>query len=219
MFWLCAPAAAAPPPLEEAALTEVARRAVEEWEIAPGVVIGWVTPAGSGVVGWGDSGDPSRPTVDGETVFQVGSITKVFTTLLLADMVERGEVRLDEPLSAFAPPGTTFSSEHIAVATTGELATHTSGLPRLAPTARMLAGALFSRGNPYRGMDVASVWTDTAGVADSFVGEGHAYSNLGVAVLGQALAARADLPYATLVSQRLLAPLGVTISSDSSPPT
>lgn len=211
MFWLSALAAAAPPPpLEEAALTEVARLAVEEWEIAPGVVIGWVSPAGSGVVGWGDSGDPSRPTMDGETVFQVGSITKVFTSLLLADMVGRGEVRLDEPLSAFAPAGTVFSSERVADATLAELATHTSGLPRLAPTARMFAGALFFRGNPYRGMGEASVWTDTTGIGDSFVGEGHAYSNLGVAVLGQALAARAGVPYATLVSQRLLDPLAMS---------
>lgn len=212
MIWLLPLAAAAPPALDEASMREVARRAVEEWEIAPGVVIGWVSPEGSGVVGWGDSGDPSRPTVDGETVFQVGSITKVFTSLVLADMVARGEVRLDEPLSAFAPAGTVFSSQRVANATLAELATHTSGLPRLAPTLRMYAGALFFRGNPYGGRDVTSVWSDAVGVSDRFVGEGHAYSNLGVAVLGQALAARAGVPYATLVSQRILEPLGMSAS-------
>ena len=210
MLWFAALAVAAPPPLEAEALREVVRLAVEEWEIAPGVVIGWVSPGGSGVVGWGDSGDPTRPTVDGETVFEVGSITKVFTSLVLADMVARGEVRLDEPLSAFAPTGTIFASERVANTTIVELATHTSGLPRLPFTARILAGGLYARANPYRSMNEAAVWGDTAGVGDAFLGQGYAYSNLGVALLGHALAARAGMPYATLVSQRLLAPLGMS---------
>lgn len=210
MLLFVALAAAAPPPLEEEPLRDVARRAVEEWKIAPGVVIGWVSPKGSGVVGWGDSGDPARPMVDAHTAFEIGSITKVFTTLLLADMVERGEVGLDEPLSGFAPKGTVFASNRVANTTLAKLATHTSGLPRLAPTFRTFAGVVLSRGNPYRGMTTDTVWAHASGVGDSFLSEGHAYSNLGVAVLGQALAARAGVPYTTLVSERLLAPLGMS---------
>lgn len=172
-------------------------------------MIGWVTPDSSGVVGYGASGNATRPLVDGDTVFQIGSITKTFTALVLAEMAERGEVRLDEPISALLP-GATWGSERVANASLAALASHHTGLPRLAVGPRLFLAVLFHRGNPYRGMDEASVWSDVTGLDDGDLGDGFAYSNLGVAVLGLGLAERAGVPYPELVGARVLGPLGMT---------
>lgn len=213
LFWLIAAASGAEPPavLDPGALRAVCERAVGEWRIAPGLAIGWAGPEGRGVVTCGASGSAASAEVTGSTLFEVGSLTKVFTASLLADMVDRGEVRLDEPLGAFAPGGpTSFASPAIAAATLEQLATHTSGLPRLAPTVGMLGGAILFRGNPYRDLGPDAVWDDAYGVTDRFRVQGYVYSNLGVAALGQALAVRAGMPFADLLAQRVLAPLGMT---------
>jgi CubicO group peptidase (beta-lactamase class C family) len=62
-----------------------------------------------------------------QTSFQIGSLTKVFTALLLADMTERGQVRLSDPAAMYLPGGER-GTEPVTLAA---LATHTSGLPRL----------------------------------------------------------------------------------------
>ena len=68
-----------------------------------GIVIGVIDAKGRRVVAYGglEKGD-TRP-LDGDTLFEIGSITKVFTSLLLADMVQRGEVRLDDPIAKYVP--------------------------------------------------------------------------------------------------------------------
>src|SRR5262245_23371671 len=61
------------------------------------LVVGIVSPQGSGVHGYGHA--------DGKTIFGIGSVSKVFTGLLLADMVKRGEVSLEDPVQKYLPPG------------------------------------------------------------------------------------------------------------------
>jgi len=70
-----------------------------------GVVVGAIEPKGQRVIAYGklDSGN-SQP-LNGDTIFEIGSITKVFTSLLLADMVNKGEVQLSDPISKYLPPG------------------------------------------------------------------------------------------------------------------
>src|SRR3954464_3477542 len=68
-----------------------------------GIVVGTIAPQGSQVVGHGKISATDARTPDGDTVFEIGSVTKVFTSLLLADMVEKGEVKLDDPVSKFLP--------------------------------------------------------------------------------------------------------------------
>lgn len=63
-------------PLDASRARDAARIAVDELRVAPGVVIGWVAPASSGVVGYGESGNPARAMVDGESAFELGSISK-----------------------------------------------------------------------------------------------------------------------------------------------
>jgi CubicO group peptidase (beta-lactamase class C family) len=84
--------------------------------------------------------------ISGDSVFQIGSVTPVFTTLALADAVARGELTMDIPLTALLPRTPTPATG--APITLGHLATHTSGLPRLPPGLRRRA--LRSRADPYR---------------------------------------------------------------------
>lgn len=142
-----------------------------------------------------------------EDAFEIGSLTKTFNGMLLADAVERGEVTLDTTL------GETLDLGEVPAATVtlGELATHTSGLPRLPASAGFMVGSLAStylKSNPYtQSVETLIGYAGTAGLSDR--GE-YAYSNFGAALLGQALARRAGVSYPELVSERITIPLGMT---------
>ncbi|WP_433318289.1 serine hydrolase domain-containing protein [Micromonospora sp. CA-269861] len=159
--------------------------------------------------GLGDRDLAGRPVEPG-TPFEIGSITKALTGMLLADQVAAGVVDPDDRLGATWPQVTGPASD----STLAELASHRAGLPRLAPTsvlgwARIL-WANVSGGNPYAGQGVDTIRSAANRVSpDDGRGEVH-YSNLGPSVLGHALAAKAGVPYPELLHARLLRPLGMT---------
>src|SRR5690348_3857603 len=93
-----------------------------------GIVVGIVTPSGRRIVARGPKG---APAFDGRTLFEIGSVTKVFTGLLLADMARRGEVRLDQPVNELLPADIGPLNCGKRPMQLVDLATHTSGLPRL----------------------------------------------------------------------------------------
>lgn len=143
--------------------------------------------------------------VDADAVFELGSIAKAVTGLLLADAVVRGEVALETPLAACLPGARAVPP--IALA---QLAAHTSGLPRL-PLAFLRRVGMTNMTDPYAGATVDALVADLARVRVRRRRRGRArYSNFGAALLGQALAARAGMPYERLVERRVLGPLGVT---------
>jgi D-alanyl-D-alanine-carboxypeptidase/D-alanyl-D-alanine-endopeptidase len=142
------------------------------------------------------------------TRFEIGSLTKTFTALLLAEQAARGELRHDDPLARHLPDtcrppgGTALTLTH--------LATHTSGLPRLPPgLVRTAIPHLFS--NPYAaftGADTLNALTHTR--LRSRPGTRVHYSNFGVGVLGHALCGAAGgQDYASLLAARVLRPLGL----------
>jgi CubicO group peptidase (beta-lactamase class C family) len=136
--------------------------------------------------------------------FEVGSISKAMTGLLLADSVRRGEVKLDQQVGSLLP----LDGADVATATLEDLATHTSGLPNTSHQPLVVARSLFaslSAGNPYP-YDVNQVVGQAK--ASGTGGRGKpAYSNLGAALLGQALARKAGKSYSDLLTERVLAPL------------
>ena len=140
------------------------------------------------------------------SAFEAGSVTKTVTGLLLALAVEAGDVSGSDRLDRFLP-GTGRAGQ----ATLAELATHTSGLPRL--PASTLLRALAHPGDPYKGSSVPSLIRDTRRVRPGRAGRA-AYSNLGVALLGHALAAAATAPFWDLARDRVLMPVGMTSSGD-----
>ncbi len=96
-----------------------------------GIVIGIVDEKGPRIIRYGKLSRDSDRTVDGDTVFEIGSATKVFTGLLMADAVERGEMKLDDPISKYLPSSVKIPTRNGRQITLLDLATHTSGLPRL----------------------------------------------------------------------------------------
>ena len=94
-----------------------------------------------------------RVALDGNTVFEIGSVTKVFTTAILADMVQRGEVKLDDPISKFLPATVHVPSRGGKQITLLDLATQSSGLPRL-PTNLKPA----NMANPYADYSVQQLY-------------------------------------------------------------
>ncbi|MFD1935335.1 serine hydrolase domain-containing protein [Nonomuraea mangrovi] len=159
--------------------------------------------------GVGDMGGPAPRPVDASTLFEIGSVGKVLTGMVLADMVARDGL---DPRSPVAGLKGSITYE--------ELASHRSGLPRLAgglgPLVRG-AAANYTHGNPYAGQGVSDV-REAAGTAE-LSGRGTvAYSNLGMSVLGHALGERARLPYADLLKRRVLEPLGMKATTTSTPP-
>ena len=144
--------------------------------------------------------------VSSASVFEAGSVTKVVTGLLLALAIEAGEVAGSDRLERFLP-GTGRAGE----ATLAELATHSSGLPRL-PMSTVVR-SLAHPSDPYRHSSLRRLIRDTRRVRRGQPGA-TGYSNLGVALLGQALAAAATLPYWDLAQIRVLSPLRMTSSGN-----
>jgi serine-type D-Ala-D-Ala carboxypeptidase/endopeptidase len=181
-----------------------------------GIVVGVIEPAGRRVVAYGRSGAGDARPLDGDAVFQIGSVTKVFTALVLADMVQRGEVKLDDPASKYLPPGVKMPERGRPI-TLVDLATHMSGLPSM-PTNYELQGEL----DPYEAYSVQQLHEFLGGHRlEREPGAKWQYSNLGVALLGRLLARRAEVEYEELVKGRVLKPLGmnstaITLTPDQS---
>ena len=143
--------------------------------------------------------------LDSTTVFEIGSITKVFTSALLADMVERGEVKLDDPISKYLPKTVRVPARKGKEITLLDLATQSSGLPRLPTNLRPASVA-----NPYADYTVANLYEFLSGYTlTRDIGTQYEYSNLGVGLLGHVLSLRGGKPYETLLKERILDPLGM----------
>src|SRR5205085_8424519 len=109
------------------------------------------------------------------TIFEIGSATKVFTSLLLADMVQRGQVALDDPVAKYLPPTVKMPERHGRSITLVDLATHTSGLPRL-PTNMTPK----NQANPYADYSVEQLYQFLSNYQlTRDVGSQYEYSNLG----------------------------------------
>jgi D-alanyl-D-alanine-carboxypeptidase/D-alanyl-D-alanine-endopeptidase len=142
---------------------------------------------------------------DGQTLFEIGSITKVFTGILLAEMAERGEVRLEQPVAELLPGDVVVPSRNGRQIRLVDLSTHSSGLPRM-PDNFNPGG-----GNPYAHYTVAQLYDFLRRhELRRDIGVESEYSNVGVGLLGHALARRAGSSYEALVTARILGPLGMT---------
>ncbi|MFB6271700.1 MAG: serine hydrolase domain-containing protein [Salinibacter sp.] len=145
------------------------------------------------------------------TLFEIGSVTKTFTGLLLAERIEQGRLQPTTPVSELLPDSveiTRADSVGDAPMTLAHLATHRSGLPRL-PT--NLREGDFSRLDPYAAYGDSALYA----FLDDYTlprasGTQYEYSNLGMGLLGHLLAHRADTTYAALVRRRIADPLGLS---------
>jgi serine-type D-Ala-D-Ala carboxypeptidase/endopeptidase len=153
----------------------------------------------------GQSGSENDRPLDGDTVFEIGSITKVFTALLFADMVLRGEVAPYDPASKFLPAGVKLQDYEGAPITLLDLATYTSGLPRMPSNF-----APKDPHNPYIDYTAERLYDYLANHQLGYrPGTHYEYANLGFGLLGHVLELRANKSYEELVVSRICAPLGM----------
>ena len=192
--------------LDDDAIGAILAERIEADRRSVGILAAVITAQGDRqVVGRGrlDQSDPRVPDID--TVFEIGSITKVFTALLLADMTLRGVVAWDEPVARLLPPSVRVPRFGETQITLLDLATHTSGLPRMPSNFHPA-----DPGDPYADYTVGQLYdfldnttlTRTPGTA-------YEYSNLGYGLLGHALARRAGSGFEELVRARICVPLGL----------
>ena len=174
----------------------------------------WLASQGAGVVAvqvdshgvaWHSAARQGMPELGDDTLFELGSITKTLMALLLADAVQRGELKLTDAVQDALPARQPLRDHRGSPITWADLATHRSGLPRLATN---MAPADLA--DPYADYSASALlaflktWQPTRTRDTAFE-----YSNLGFGLLGQALAWRAGQPLAALLRHRVLTPLGL----------
>lgn len=180
-----------------------------------GAVIGIVDDGQRTVAGFGAADTVgTRPTA--RTLFEIGSITKTFTGLLLAEAIERGAVQLSDPATRYLPDTLNGPMHERGPITLGQLVTHRSGLPRLPANLQPIPDPT----DPYAHYTVGDLYAFLDGYRPARPPDSaYAYSNLGMGLLGHVLARRADTSYAALVQQRIATPLGladtrITLTAD-----
>ena len=176
---------------------------------AVGMVTGVIDEKGRQVVASGKVSLDGTQQPDGDTVFEIGSVTKVFTSLILADMIEKGEVKPDDPVSKFLPATVKVPSRNGREITLLDLSMQVSGLPRLPDNLKPADPA-----NPYADYDASKLYDFLSRYTlTRDPGEKYEYSNLAVGLLGHALALKAGMSYEELLRRRIFDPLGMSGTS------
>lgn len=167
-----------------------------------GIIVGVIGPQGRRIVSFGHRNAGDSRSLDGDTVFEIGSITKAFTALLLADMVGKNEVALSDPVAKYLPADFKVPERNGRSIALVDLATHTSGLPFMpenAPPLNDPAAGKYSAADLKRYVAGYQLKRD--------IGSEWEYSNIGYWVLSEALSSRAGMDYETLARNRVTAPL------------
>ncbi len=175
---------------------------------APGIAVGMIAadPQERWVVGYGRLSATDTRVPDGDTVFEIGSITKVFTGILLAQAVVNGEVKLDDPISMYLPEGVTVPEYEGRSITLLDLATHTAGFPRWPSN-----NSSRDSSNPFADHTLDQMYDFLSGYRMRRApGSTYEYSNYGFALLGNLLVRRAgQTDYEALLLERITRPLGM----------
>ena len=195
--------AAQPFPSDEA-IRSILRARVDTFKQSVGMVVGLIDEDGTRVIGYGRSHTEGGHAVHGGTIYEIGSISKVFTTTVLADMVRRGEVGLTDPVSRYIPADVRIPTRGGREITLQDLATHRSGLPRMPDDVTVDLNAAtddYSLDRVYAYLSSCSLIDD--------IGARYYYSNLGFGLLADALARRAGQDFDQVLVDRVCGPLGL----------
>ena len=186
-----------------------------ENDVVVGMSIGILHDGATTVAGYGRLSKKKERKPDADTVYEIGSISKVFTGVLLADAVERGHVKLDQPAGELLPENVKMPARGERPISLQDLSTHVSGLPRMPSNFKPK-----DRNNPYADYSVDQLY---AFINDHKLrrepGEKSEYSNLAQGLLGHLLATKQKTTYEELLAERIANPLGmkstsITLSDD-----
>lgn len=181
----------------------LAKALVEEGG-AVGLVVGVYRDGEMQVIGYGEKEKGKGDVPDGGTIYEIGSASKVFTGVLLADLVQRGRVKLADPLQKYLRKEAASQLENSTGITFEDLATHTSGLPRLPdnfePADMANPYADYSHQQMFEFLKAHKLRRDP--------GE-YEYSNFGMGLLGVLLAGREKVSYEDLLIKQIAKPCGM----------
>ena len=195
--------------VEKANITQEVKESIRkrvEYGESVGIVVGFVDPQGQkeyfshGTL----TRDGGKP-VDENSIYEIGSITKVFTCIVLADMVLNGELNLEDPAEKFLPETVKVPSRNGKKITLEHLAANTSALPRMPSNFRPADPR-----NPYADYTVDNMYGFLSGYTlRRDIGEKYLYSNIGMGLLGHILGLKAGMGYERLIIQRICDVLGM----------
>ena len=167
--------------------------------IPAAIVVGVITPNGTQVSAYGNISKSNPTPVDGNTIFDVGSVTKTFVATVLADLVNQGVVKLSDPLEMYLPSNVTVPSYNGYKITLGDLATHTSGLPYW--PSGWIWNKYYTTQQVYEFLSNSTFEDEPGTVAK--------YSNIGMGMVGQAISLKMGVPLIQLIEDRILNVLGM----------
>lgn len=188
----------------EKEIVDTLRERIDVGKTIQGISVAVIDEKGTRFINYGKKDKTAgAKNVDENTLYEIGSITKSFTGILLALAVERCEVRLDDPISKHLPNNIKTPSRSGKEITLLDLITHSSGLPSL-PTNFVIK----NMDNPYADYTVAQLYEFLSTYQlTRDIGAQYAYSNVGMGLVGHILSLKAGMSYEDLVKTRILKPL------------
>ncbi|MDQ6786745.1 MAG: beta-lactamase family protein [Acidobacteriota bacterium] len=167
-----------------------------------GIVVGVIDKNGQKIYSFGSSANANQK-LDGDSVFEIGSITKVFTSILLADMAEQREINLTDPINLYLPSTIKVPQYEEKEITFLDLATHTSGLPEFPANVKPK-----DESNPLAEYTVAQLYSSLSSLKlKRNIGAEYEYSSMGMGLLGHVLSLKAGASYEDLIVNRICKPL------------
>jgi CubicO group peptidase (beta-lactamase class C family) len=195
---------------DDDAIRDILRKRVDVEKRTVGMAVCVVTPNHQRLVAYGRERLGDLRPVTAETVFEIGSITKVFTALLLADMARRGEMGLDDPVARHLPADFRLPELAGRPITLADLATHTSGLPSWPPfPGTPLSPSWLNNIAQFSSEDFKAWLANFHPEPHPPTAAGWWYSNSGYTLLGMALAHRGGESFETLLQARVIKPMGL----------
>lgn len=189
-------------PASDAEIVVMMKTRVDVDHAGTGMVVGIIDARGSHVLAYGTLSEGGAP-VDGDSVYEIGSITKVFTATLLSDMARGGEIDPDAPAARYLPVKLPAVGERQI--TLADLSSQLSGIPSIPSNLQPK-----DDNNPFADYTVPQLYEFVSGFTPARpAGQTYEYSNAGVGLLGHILTLRAKADYETLVRQRITGPLGM----------
>jgi CubicO group peptidase (beta-lactamase class C family) len=171
--------------------------------INTGIVVGIIGPEGTQYYSYGLKSKKSGESVDEHSIFEIGSISKTFTGIILADKVLKGEMKLDDPLQKYLPEGITAPTRNGEAIKLVNMSNHTSSLPRLPNNF-----APANPANPYADYSEEQLYDFLNGYElTRDIGSQYEYSNYAVGLLGYVMAAQSKMTYEELMVKVIAKPL------------
>ena len=189
-----------PPKVKEFILNDIVNKS------KAAIVVGLIDANGTKVYSFGNISKANDMPVNGSTIFNIDSITKTFTTLILADMVKQGIVHLNDPIEKYLPSNVKVPQYNGTKITLENLATHTSGLPFM-PSNIWINNTIGTINPNYNEAQLYQGLANTTLLSKP--GTKFLYSDFGMGLLGHILSLKEGVPYEQLVKQRILDVLGM----------